>query len=70
MNLDITPELLPGKIEITPEYAHELFDAISATGNRPKNMITFAELEGIEPAKTFRDFLKVNHMITMNEVTK
>ena len=68
MNLDITPKLSPGKIEITPAYAHELFDAISATGNHPKNMITFAELEGLQPADTFKDFLKVNHMITMDEV--
>ena len=68
MNLDITPKLSPGKIEITPAYAHELFDAISATGNRPKNMISFAELEGIEPAETFKDFLKVNPHMTLKEV--
>ena len=71
MNLNIDPRLpFGGKTNIEIGYAKELFDAINASGDKPKNEITFEELEGIHPADTFDRFLKVNQMITFDEVSR
>jgi len=59
-----------GKIDIQVDYARQLYLAMQANGDRPKNMVTFDELEGLHNAETFEGFLKVNRMVTFEEVVR
>ena len=70
-SLDIDPRLpFSGKINIQTEYAMELFEAMRPEGDRPKNQITLDEVAGLQPGVTFEDFLKINKMITFEEVIR
>ena len=71
MRLDFDPRLpFSDKINITIDYAMELFEAMRPEGDRPKNQITLAEVEGLRAGVTFEDFLKINKMTTFEEVVR
>lgn len=47
MRLDIDPRLPYGKSSIQIDYARELFHAINASGDRPKNDISFEQHDDV-----------------------
>lgn len=51
------------------DFAAEVFRAMNGD-KKAQELVTLADVEGLHNAETFEDFIKVNQMVTFEEVVR